>query len=84
MNSDQARYCDWCSVTFPPLPPVPPPIPTPTNGTREVSTFWLALAFLGATFFAAYLKLPDLLIGILGGGATSASSYYFGQKAPKK
>lgn len=80
VNLLDARYCDQCSVIFPPFPPIPEPAPTAVDDTKEVGRILLALAFLGGTVLAAYLKLPDLLVGILGGGATSASSYYFGAK----
>jgi hypothetical protein len=66
-----------------PVPPLPP-VPNPSAPTKEVSRFWLALAFLSATLVAAYLKMPDWLFASLGTATASSASYYFGTKRPER
>jgi hypothetical protein len=63
---------------YPPIPPIPP-IPTP-NGAKEISRFWLALAFLAATAGAAYFKTPDWFTAMLATATTNVAAYYFGEK----
>jgi hypothetical protein len=85
INSQQARFCDMCNVIFPPFPPAP----SPTNGTKEISRFWLALGLIGATFGAIALavRFPDALtfwqfiIGSLLATTGSAINWYFGTKS---
>jgi 1,4-dihydroxy-2-naphthoate octaprenyltransferase len=55
----------------------------PQKQTREVSRFWLALAFLIGTLIAAFMKAPDWFLAMLGTCTTNIAAFYFGEKGKR-
>jgi hypothetical protein len=76
---EQGRYVQvYPAVPVPPLPPVPSP--SNDKSSREISRFWLALGFLGATVAAAFFKTPDWLTAVLATATANVAAFYFGEK----
>jgi len=55
----------------------------PRKQTREVSRFWLALAFLGSTMACVPLKAPESLMATLATCTAMIAAFYFGEKGKK-
>jgi hypothetical protein len=74
-----------CSVIFPPFPPAP----SPTNGTKEISRFWLALTLIASTVgliglavaYPTALPFWQFIIGAFIATTGSAVNHYFGAKS---